>query len=62
MAYCGRIIRAGGLQNLILLGKLNGKRGRGRPRKTWMEEVKRMGEMEDGSGGGEVRRKMTQIF
>ena len=41
IAYCGHIIRAGGLQNLILLGKLNGKRGHGRRRKTWMDEVKR---------------------
>ena len=43
IAYCGHIIRVGGLQNLILLGKLNGKRGRGRPRKTWMDEMKRWG-------------------
>ena len=43
IAYCGHIIRTGGLQNLILLGKLNGMRGHGRLRKTWMDEVKRWG-------------------
>ncbi|KAG1672170.1 putative tRNA N6-adenosine threonylcarbamoyltransferase [Nymphon striatum] len=35
MQYCGHIIRAEGLQSNILLGRLEGKRSSGRPRKKW---------------------------
>lgn len=43
MQYCGHIIRAEGLQSNILLGRLEGKRGRGRPRKKWLDDVKKWG-------------------
>ena len=38
--YFGQLIRMNGLQRLLLEGKVNGKRGKGRPRITWMENVK----------------------
>ena len=39
-AFFGHIMRKNGLQRLLLEGKLNGKRGRGRPRLLWMENIK----------------------
>ncbi|KAG1677770.1 MFS-type transporter SLC18B1 [Nymphon striatum] len=38
-----RAIRAEGLQSNILLGRLEGKRSRGRPRKKWLDVVKKWG-------------------
>ncbi|KAG1655998.1 WD repeat-containing protein 34 [Nymphon striatum] len=43
MQYCWHIIRAEGLQSNILLGRLEGKRSRGRPRKKWLDDVKKWG-------------------
>ncbi|KAG1682425.1 Craniofacial development protein 2 [Nymphon striatum] len=43
MQYCGHIIRAEGLQSNIMLGRLEGKRSRGRPRKRWLDDVKKWG-------------------
>ncbi|KAG1658719.1 Obg-like ATPase 1 [Nymphon striatum] len=43
MQYCGYIIRAEGLQSNILLGRLEGKRSRGRLRKKWLDDVKKWG-------------------
>ncbi|KAG1676286.1 Bestrophin-2 [Nymphon striatum] len=43
MQYCGHIIRAEGLQSNILLGRLEGKRSSGRPRKKWLDDVKKWG-------------------
>ena len=34
LAYCGHSIRAGGLQSQLLIGQMEGRRGRGRPRQT----------------------------
>ena len=38
--YFGHLIRMNGLQRILLEGKVNGKRGKGRPRITWMENIK----------------------
>ncbi|KAG1692298.1 DNA repair protein complementing XP-G cells [Nymphon striatum] len=43
MQYCGHIIRAEGLQSSIMLGRLEGKRSRGRPRKRWLDDVTKWG-------------------
>ena len=40
VAYFGNIIRRDGLQGLLVEGKINGKRGRGRPRTLLMDNVK----------------------
>ena len=37
--YFGHFIRRDGLQRLLLEGKINGKRGRGRPRIMWMDNI-----------------------
>ena len=39
-AYFGLIIQRDGLQSLLAEGKLNGKRGIGRPRTLWMDNIK----------------------
>ena len=38
--YFGQLIRQNELQRQLLEGKINGKRGRGRPRITWMVNLK----------------------
>ena len=38
--YFGHIIRQNELQRQLLEGKINGKRSRGRPRITWMDNIK----------------------
>ena len=40
MKSFGHLIRGDGLQRLLLEGKFNGKRGRGRPRFTWFSNIK----------------------
>ena len=45
MAYFGHIIRKDGIQRLLLEGKHNGKRGRGRPRTMWMDNIKEWTEL-----------------
>ena len=37
--YFGHVIRRGKLQRLLLEGKMEGRRGRGRPRKAWFDDV-----------------------
>jgi len=40
LRYFGHLIRRDGLQRLLLEGKFNGRRGRGRPRATWADNIK----------------------
>ena len=40
MEYFGHIIRKGALQREIMDGKIDGKRGRGRPRQSWTSNIK----------------------
>eukprot|EP00112_Aurelia_sp_Birch-Aquarium-sp1_P010384 Seg222.2 transcript_id=Seg222.2/GoldUCD/mRNA.D3Y31 product="hypothetical protein" protein_id=Seg222.2/GoldUCD/D3Y31 len=44
-AYFGHLIRGDGLQRLLLEGKFNGKRGRGRQRATWFDNIKEWKQM-----------------
>ena len=39
--YFGHLIRQNELQRQLLEGKINGKRSRGRPRITWMDNLKK---------------------
>ena len=41
VASFGYIIRRDGLQRLLVERKLNGKRGRGRPRTLWIDNIKK---------------------
>ena len=38
--YFGHMVRQNGLQRLLLEGKINGKRGKGRPRIIWATNIK----------------------
>ena len=45
MAYYGHVRRHHSLQKLVLEGKMDGKRGRGRRRKSWTGNVSEMTKM-----------------
>ena len=38
--YFGHIIRGNGVQRLLMEGRLSGRRGRGRPRTMWTDNIK----------------------
>ena len=38
--YCGHLLRHDSLQKELLEGKVEGKRGRGRPRKRWFDNIR----------------------
>ena len=38
--YFGPIIRGDGVQRLLMEGRINGRRGRGRPRTMWTDKIK----------------------
>ena len=40
LRYFGHISRQNSLQELLLEGKINGKRSRGRPRTSWYSNIK----------------------
>ena len=40
MAFLGHIIRADGLENLAVTGRIAGSRGRGRPRKKYLDRMR----------------------
>jgi len=39
LTYFGHVMRGKGLKNSIMLGMVGGARGRGRPRRRWLDEV-----------------------
>ena len=38
--YFGHIVRGNGVQRLLMEGRINGRRGRGRPRTMWTDNIK----------------------
>ena len=40
LSYFGHITRHDDLQKTVLTGKIDGKRGRGRPRRQWYDDMK----------------------
>ena len=40
LKYFGHIVRAQGIHRMLLEGRINGKRSRGRPRTTWFDNIK----------------------
>ena len=40
LQYFGHMTRKNSLQKLLLEGKVDGKRQRGRPRRMWMDDIK----------------------
>ena len=39
LQYFGHVIRSGKIQRLLMDGKIEGSRGRGRPRRTWVKDI-----------------------
>ena len=44
MRFLGHIMRHSDVEKLVLTGKLNGSKARGRPRKTFMDNFEELGE------------------
>ena len=38
--YFGHVVRAGGMEDDMMLGRMNGARKRGRPRQRWLDTLK----------------------
>ena len=40
LSYFGHVVRAGGMEDDVMLGRMNGARRRGRPRQIWLDALK----------------------
>ena len=40
LSYFGHMVRAGGMEDDVMLGRMNGARKRGRPRQRWLDTLK----------------------
>ena len=40
LSYFGHVVRAGGMEDDMMLGRMNGARKRGRPRQRWLDTLK----------------------
>ena len=40
ISYFGHVVRAGGMEDDVMFGRMNGARKRGRPRQRWVETLK----------------------
>ena len=40
LSYFGHVVRTGGVEDDVMLGRMNGARSRGRPRKRWLDTLK----------------------
>ena len=40
LSYFGHMVRAGGMEDDVMLGRMNGERRRGRPRQRWLDTLK----------------------
>ena len=40
LSNVGHVVRAGGLEDDVMLGRMNGARRRGRPRQRWLDTLK----------------------
>ena len=61
MGFLGHVMRAGGLENLAMTGRISGSRGRGRPRKKYLDRMKEnlamTGRISGSRGRGRPRKK-----
>ena len=39
LSYFGHVVRAGGMEDDVMLGRMNGARRRGRPRQRWLDTL-----------------------
>ena len=40
LSYFGHVVRAGGMEDEMMLGRMKGVRKRGRPRQIWLDTLK----------------------
>ena len=40
LSYFGHVVRAGGMEDDVMLGRMNGASKRGRPRQRWLDTLK----------------------
>ena len=40
LSYFGHVVRAEGMEDDVMLGRMNGARKRGRPRRRWLDTLK----------------------
>ena len=40
LSYFGHVVRAGGMEDDVMFGRMNGARKRGRPRQIWLGTLK----------------------
>ena len=40
LSYSGHVVRAGGMEDDMMFGRMNGARKRGRPRQRWLDTLK----------------------
>ena len=40
LSYFGHVVRAGGMEDDVMLGRMNGARKRGRPIQIWLDTLK----------------------
>lgn len=46
LTYFGHVMRAMGMEKIVMLGVMEGKRGKGRPKKRWLDDIKEWTDME----------------
>ena len=49
MTYLGHVVRRNGIENLSLTGKIEGKRAKGKQRKTYLHNIKEWINMANGN-------------
>ena len=53
LSYLGHVVRAGGMADAVMLGRMNGARKRGRPRQRWLDTL-------DGYSSGAIINNMRR--
>ncbi len=60
LRFFGHVLRRYGMEHLVVTGKIQGTRGRGRQRETILTNIKRWLGMEDGNGNRVVHVAMDR--
>ena len=56
MSFLGHVMRADGLENLVMTGRISGTRSRGRPRKKYLDRMKEI------IGGGITTQQLLMMM
>jgi len=46
LTYFGHVMRAMGMEMIVMIGEMEGKRGRERPKKRWLDDTKEWTDMD----------------